>query len=75
MPSYEYRCTQCLQEFQAKASWREKGEIRCPHCGGSELQELFGRYTINVQSAASRKELPPTCRGCEAAGSTCPMNH
>jgi putative FmdB family regulatory protein len=72
MPSYEFRCRECSQEFTVKISWRDKKAVRCPDCQSADLQELIGNYSININGgSASKTDIPAACRNCEAAGSAC----
>jgi putative FmdB family regulatory protein len=33
MPTYEYRCRTCAQQFEARQSIMASPRTRCPHCG------------------------------------------
>lgn len=44
MPVYEYRCRQCGQEFEIRASISEyaKGlDAVCPHCGAKDIERVI----------------------------------
>jgi len=41
----KYRCTKCSHEFEKLEELEQEGELRCPRCGSTELEEnrfLFG---------------------------------
>jgi putative FmdB family regulatory protein len=45
MPLYEFTCLDCGAEFESlvwKAS--ETSEVKCPACGGKELEEKISRF-------------------------------
>ncbi|MGH2620576.1 MAG: FmdB family zinc ribbon protein [Anaerolineales bacterium] len=55
MPRYDYRCTSCKKRsviFQTYAEYGRK-KVKCPHCGGVEMQRLIGRVRI-ARSEESR---------------------
>jgi putative FmdB family regulatory protein len=42
MMTYSYKCNQCNQEFEIRATLEEKeksspDKFRCPHCGSTEI--------------------------------------
>ncbi len=53
MPSYEFYCPECQKEvsFTLTIKERDAGGVKCPHCGGSNLQPLMA----NFFSKTSRK--------------------
>ena len=48
MPSYEYRCRDCRRRFEVFQSYNEYGtkEIKCSHCGSTNVQRKIGRIRI-----------------------------
>ena len=46
MPLYEFFCEKCKKEVSLTLtlSEREKGEARCPQCGGREMRPLVGSF-------------------------------
>jgi putative FmdB family regulatory protein len=46
MPVYEYQCDKCDREVTLTLSIREheKGEIKCPKCGGKSLRPLLSAF-------------------------------
>jgi putative FmdB family regulatory protein len=47
MPIYEYHCGNCDREVTLTLTIREhqKGEIKCPKCGGTSLRPLLSAFT------------------------------
>lgn len=46
MPHYEFHCERCKKEVALTLSIgaRERGEYKCPGCGGKQLQPLMGTF-------------------------------
>ncbi len=46
MPVYEYHCDKCDREVTLSLSIREheKGEVKCPKCGGESLRPLLSAF-------------------------------
>jgi len=46
MPSYEFYCPACKKEVVLTLTIREReaGGIKCPQCGGTDLQPLMGTF-------------------------------
>ncbi len=46
MPSYEFFCQTCKKEIVVTLtiSERERGDYKCPTCGGKELEPLMGTF-------------------------------
>lgn len=42
MPTYEYHCDACENEFEEFQSIMDKPLKKCPKCGKSKLRRLFG---------------------------------
>lgn len=55
MPRYDYRCQNCGKRSVIFQSYAEYGreQVKCPHCGSSELQRLIGRVRV-ARSEESR---------------------
>jgi len=47
MPRYAFYCETCKKEFTAHLhiSEMEKGDVRCPDCGGKEVRLLVAAFT------------------------------
>ncbi len=71
MPTYEYKCRNCGENFEVFVKSSEKGKVRCPQCDGRKLQEIFKINTIGVSAGAS------ACSSCstEKSCSSCGMAH
>ncbi|MGQ9678514.1 MAG: FmdB family zinc ribbon protein [bacterium] len=49
MPIYEYSCKSCGYKFDIVASLAEKEAglmVVCPKCGGRNVHQIFGRFTV-----------------------------
>ncbi len=46
MPHYEFYCDKCRKEVTMTLSIgeRERGNYKCPTCGGKDLQPLMGTF-------------------------------
>jgi len=46
MPHYEFYCERCKKEVALTLSigQRERGDYKCPGCGGTKLQPLMGTF-------------------------------
>ena len=45
MPIYEFQCRGCHRKMSALVMVRERvNEVRCKHCGGSDLERLWSRF-------------------------------
>jgi len=54
MPIYEFRCLSCRDIFELLfLTENDKKEIRCPHCGGEELERVLS-VTNYAKGASSR---------------------
>lgn len=40
MPTYDFICKKCSHKFSEFVSLREKGNVKCPICGGN-VEQLF----------------------------------
>ena len=51
MPSYEYRCVDCGQEFTVFLSLQEfdaHPRLGCPHCGSDHVERKFGAFSVKT---------------------------
>lgn len=46
MPHYEFYCEKCRKEVSLilAIGQRERGEYKCPDCGGKQLKPLMGTF-------------------------------
>ena len=46
MPTYEYRCERCQEDFTVHMSISEhdRGGIKCPKCGGTEVAQRYSTF-------------------------------
>ncbi len=73
MPFYDLKCKTCLNEFNSRASIkeRENNEIECPKCKGKDHDPVFKtmNYVIN-----KRPEMP-ACPNAGMCGRNCSVRH
>ncbi|HUU63567.1 MAG TPA: zinc ribbon domain-containing protein [Dehalococcoidia bacterium] len=70
MPIYDYSCRECgrVSEMLVRTS---EGEVRCPHCGGADMEQLVSAsYRIKMNKA----EPGTTCCGKEERCETPPCS-
>jgi len=53
MPIYEYRCQECLEEFEKLV--RSAEEIECPQCGSEEVKKLISSFGFTMKAADKGK--------------------
>jgi len=60
MPTYDFRCQNCMKKFSIFLSYQEydKADIRCTHCGSTNVQRKIGRIRI-ARSEDSRLDAFP----------------
>lgn len=67
MPFYEFTCRECGYRFTTKnIPWGEKAGVRCPDCGGADLQEVYG---LQVLVGRRARRAVPACDNSACAGS------
>jgi putative FmdB family regulatory protein len=69
MPTYEYRCKACSNEFEAVQSFTDDALTECPACGGP-LRKLFGSVGISFKGSGFYKN----DHGSRASGATAPSS-
>ncbi|MGQ9708514.1 MAG: FmdB family zinc ribbon protein [bacterium] len=66
MPVYEYSCEQCGEKFDVIATLAEKEaglQPVCPSCGGMNVRQVFGRFTVVGGSKVEDSETLPDLGG------------
>jgi putative FmdB family regulatory protein len=60
MPTYDFRCQDCLKKFSIFLSYQEydKADIHCSHCGSANVQRKIGKIRI-ARSEESRLDAFP----------------
>lgn len=73
MPKYDYRCLDCGEKMQVKASITEKEsglQVVCEKCGSSHTEQAF--LTMNlVGDTQYGKEFTPSYSGGGCPGGAC----
>jgi putative FmdB family regulatory protein len=53
MPMFEFKCAECKSEFEALVyRVSEKEEVKCPNCGGLDLEEKISRFASGPGAGA-----------------------
>jgi putative FmdB family regulatory protein len=65
MPIFEYRCGDCRRRFSLLVGVVAGGtEMRCPRCGGEQLQKLISRFSTTRSEEEALDDLgDPTKMG------------
>ncbi|HOI16793.1 MAG TPA: zinc ribbon domain-containing protein [Geobacteraceae bacterium] len=79
MPLYEYRCSDCGQEFELRQKFSDEPATVCPACGGS-IEKLISRTSFSLKGSGwynegySKDSRPKTPQVCPKEGScaSCP---
>jgi putative FmdB family regulatory protein len=57
MPSYDFRCRECGEDFEAQVATSERPP--CPACGAFDPERLFtpfaGPFTVGLRGYAARR--------------------
>jgi putative FmdB family regulatory protein len=50
MPMYDYKCLDCGKESLIVLTLKqhEAGEVKCPACGSSKVQQLYSPFTAHT---------------------------
>ncbi len=85
MPTYDYRCTSCEQDFEVSRSMRATGEECCPSCGAPAVK-IFAPVSVAfkgsgfhntdyrakpVDPAADAPKSEPACPKAESSAPAC----
>lgn len=64
MPSYDYRCQECREQFSVERSMTEdaSGTV-CEHCGSAEVSRIWNMY-IRASGAALEPSQGGGCGSC-----------
>ena len=83
MPTYEYECSACGNNFEALQSMTDPKLTKCPKCGKSKLQRLIGSgsgmifkgsgfyetdYKRKTETKTDEKPSAKPSSGCACAG-------
>jgi putative FmdB family regulatory protein len=61
MPLYEYCCPTCRKRFEVLQRMGESPQaVRCPECGGSEVERQLSTFAATVSSGS----IAPEPAGC-----------
>lgn len=71
MPTYEYRCKECGDEFEIVQSFSDDALTECKVCGGP-LRKLFGNVGISFKGSGFYKNDHGSRAGGSSSSSTTP---
>lgn len=57
MPTYEYRCNACKEEFEYIQKMADPDLVRCEECGEPKLEKLISWPAFKMSEAVSNKAL------------------
>ena len=70
MPSYEFSCAACGQQFEVRATIREREAglaLRCPHCGSTRTEQVLSVPMLVRRDPGAG----PASGGCCGRGAGC----
>jgi putative FmdB family regulatory protein len=47
MPIYEYKCKECTKKFSILVPLAPRRTVRCPDCGGNNLERLMSTFAYH----------------------------
>lgn len=75
MPTYNYHCTSCQNNFHTRKSMADvDSTTRCPDCGSEATERLISTVAIFASSGDGQRRAlagAPSCGGCSMAASGC----
>ena len=57
MPLYEYRCNNCRRRVTILVRGSFRSSIACPHCGNTELERLFSKFSVRKPEEAVYEDI------------------
>jgi putative FmdB family regulatory protein len=69
MPIFNYRCSDCDNEFEI-LSMPGDSEVECSNCGGKNLKKIFSSFDFNMKESAAGGNCPSG--GCQ--NGSCGLN-
>ncbi len=60
MPIYEYRCSECGEKFEklVRSMNNPTSEVKCPKCGGRNVEKLLSSFGVQVSGSSSASACP-----------------
>lgn len=46
MPTYDFKCQGCGNNFTVSVSMAEKDNVTCPDCGSKEIKQRFNKINV-----------------------------
>jgi putative FmdB family regulatory protein len=70
MPTYDFKCKDCNENFTVQVSIKDKSKVTCTKCGSREIEQKFRRINVGGISAGNSGS---SCSG--GSCSSCPGCH
>ena len=71
MPTYEYKCEDCGNYFEVRATMEEKTrglELSCDNCGGKKLEQVFSGFSLITNNRVDGSRGRSNGGGCCGGG-------
>lgn len=65
MPIYEYKCSNCNEEFEALV-FGSDGAVACPHCKGEDVKRLMSTCGFKSSGSFTPSSGSSSCAGCSS---------
>jgi len=74
MPTYEYACKACGQDFEVRRRITEsRDDVCCPECGSGRVRQVLGMFTalgMESKRPSKRDSGGSSCSTCTATSCT-----
>ena len=71
MPTYEFQCKACENQFEVFTSMSGKNRVKCPCCGDPDLKEVYGAFFVGGD-VSNPGAGTGSCHGdCASCSSSC----
>ncbi len=62
MPLYEYKCSDCGEQFETLVTSRDKAnKATCPSCGSGKTERMLSTFAVGKPSAPASSCATGTC--------------
>ncbi|MCJ7665962.1 MAG: zinc ribbon domain-containing protein [Actinobacteria bacterium] len=63
MPIFNYRCSDCSEEFEVLAKQNDN-KMECTSCGGKNVKKVYSSFDFKLKQPVSEGNCPPG--GCSS---------
>jgi putative FmdB family regulatory protein len=71
MPTYEYKCKDCGEEFECIVARSQKNKVKCEKCDSKNVDRLLSTAKFSMGSAGTGAQNLNTCTSCSSSCKTC----